>query len=57
MDKINSYIPKPIPLPVIEKPPCNPACEEANRRFNESIMKQQQSPPILDSNSQQIQKK
>lgn len=55
MDKINNYIPVPIniPQPVIVNRPClTPACLEMRKKF-EASMKQSQSQPILQNNSQQ----
>ena len=53
MDKINNYIPKPIPPPVIPKKPClTPACFEKNRQYEEAIKAQQSSRPTLHNKTQ-----
>ena len=55
MDKLNNYIPVPIvlPQPKIVKLPCStPACNEINKKF-EASMKQSQSQPTSQNNSQQ----
>ncbi len=55
MDKLNNYIPVPIliPQPTIIKRPClTAACLEKNKKF-ELSMKQSQSQPTLQNNSQQ----
>jgi len=57
MDKLNDYIPKPMPVPEFKKEPCiTPACKEINEIYEKS-MKQQPDQPISNYNSQQIQKK
>jgi hypothetical protein len=56
MDKLNNYIPVPMPIPQIPKQPClTPACLEQNKRYEEAIKKQLQSPPISNSTKQQNQ--
>jgi hypothetical protein len=57
MDKLNNYIPVPLPQPLIVKLPCStPACAEVNRKYEEAIKKQPQSQPTSHSNFQQNQR-
>lgn len=53
MDKINNYVPVPMPIPTFPKPPClTPACLELNKKYEEAIKKQLQPLPKLESKKQ-----
>ena len=58
MDKLNNYIPVPMPIPPLPpKQPClNPACLEINKKFEEAIKKQSQPQPISHSTKHNSQK-